>query len=125
MPQDKGFFGSLFDLSFQSLVATKLIKVLYVWSLIVIGLTAVLFAAVAFSFSGVLGAFVLFVLAPMFSLLYVVYTRVVLEFFMAVFRIVENGRDLLALARGQGAAVEGGAAPGPRQPEPATQPWGA
>lgn len=116
MPQEKGFFGSLFDLSFQSLIATRVIKVLYVLSLTVIGLTAIAFAIAAFSRSAALGAFTLLVLAPLVSLLYVIYTRVILELFMAVFRIVENGRDLLALARAQGVAVERDAAGVPTAP---------
>ena len=116
MPQEKGFFGSLFDLSFQSLIATKVIKVLYVLSLTAIGLTAIVFAIAAFSRSAVLGAFTLLVLAPLVSLVYAIYTRVILELFMAVFRIVENGRDLLALARAQGMTVEREAAGVPTAP---------
>jgi hypothetical protein len=50
MMQDrKGFFGSLFDLSFTSLVTTRIIKVLYVLAIIVIGIYALIFIAGGFS----------------------------------------------------------------------------
>ncbi len=44
----RGFFGSLFDLSFTSLVATKIIKVLHVLGLIAIVVSALLLALSAF-----------------------------------------------------------------------------
>ena len=46
---EKGFFGSLFDVSFSSLVTTKVIKVLYILSMILIGLMALIFVGAAFT----------------------------------------------------------------------------
>ncbi len=51
----RGFFGSLFDLSFTSLVATKIIKVLHVLGLIAIVVSALLLALSAFRVNGALG----------------------------------------------------------------------
>jgi hypothetical protein len=95
----KGFFGSLFDLSFSSLITTSVIKVLYVLTLIGIGLTALGFIVVAFKADTAFGVVTLLILAPLASLFYVIYARVILEFIIVVFRIAEYNRDMLALAR--------------------------
>jgi hypothetical protein len=42
---DQGFLASLFDISFSSLITTKVIKVLYLLSMIIIGLLALVRAA--------------------------------------------------------------------------------
>lgn len=100
MPQ-KGFLASLFDLSFTNLVTTKVIKFVYVITLIAIALLALVFIVAAFNESAGYGVVTLLIIAPVLSLLYVVYTRVILEFIIAIFRIMEYQRDLLALAREQ------------------------
>ena len=51
----RGFFASLFDLSFTSLVATRIIKLLYVLSMIGIGLSALIFILAAFHESSAAG----------------------------------------------------------------------
>ncbi len=93
------FFSSLFDLSFTSLVATRIIKVLYVLSIVLIGLTALLFIVGAFHRSAAAGVAVLFIVAPIMSLFYLVYARVILELFIALFRIMENTSELVAQGR--------------------------
>lgn len=100
MPE-KGFLASLFDLSFTSLVTPKVIKFIYVLSLIVIGLGALFFVVAAFVQSVALGLLTLLILAPLMSLIYVVYARVLMEFFIAVFRIMEYQHEMLLLARQQ------------------------
>jgi hypothetical protein len=97
----KGFFGSLFDISFSSLITTKVIKVLYVISLIVIGLFSLFFIIGAFSRSAGLGVLTLIIFAPLGALLYTVYTRVILEFIIVVFRIAEYNGELVSLKRQQ------------------------
>lgn len=94
--ESKGFFGSLFDLSFSSLVTPKII---YVLTLIAIALLAILFIVSAFSTNSGFGALTLLVLAPIFSLFYIVYARVFLEFFIAIFRVAETNAELVALKR--------------------------
>jgi hypothetical protein len=98
----KGFFASLFDISFSSLITTKVIKVLYVISLIVIGLVALFFVIAAFASSSAAGVITLLIIAPLLALLYVVYTRVVLEFIIVVFRIAEYTHELVELTRAGG-----------------------
>lgn len=97
--ESKGFFGSLFDLSFSSLVTPRIIKTIYVLTLIGIALAAILFTISAFSTSSGLGAITLLILAPIFSLFYIVYARVFLEFFLAIFRVAETNAELVALKR--------------------------
>jgi hypothetical protein len=110
-----GFLRSLFDLSFSSFVTTKVVKLVYLLTLLAIGLLAVFFVIAGFSQSPALGAVVLLILAPLSSLFYAVYARVLLEFIIAVFRIAEYQRDLLVLAQHQAASV----APAPPAPSPA------
>jgi Domain of unknown function (DUF4282)/zinc-ribbon domain len=90
---DKGFFSSLLDLSFTSFVTTKIVKVLYVLSLILIAITALVFVVAGFQESAGLGLFMLVIGAPLGALLYTIYTRVILEFIIQVFRIGELLRD--------------------------------
>ena len=111
MPE-KGFFGALFDLTFSSFITTKIIKVLYVLAIIIAGLIALAYVIFAFAADPVLGLVTLVVLAPLGFLLYVIYTRVLLELFIAIFRIMETNVELVHLQRGS----SGG--PPPYQPPP-------
>ena len=100
MPK-KGFFASLFDLSFTSFITTKIIKFLYVLTLVLIGLFALAFVIAAFDQSTGFGVAALLVLAPLGFLLYAIYSRVLLEFLIAVFRIMESNHELVFLTRQQ------------------------
>ena len=91
---NKGFFGSLFDISFTEFITTRIIKVLFV--LAIIG-SAI--AAAALLVTGIAGggarAFASIILAPLVFLLYVVMARIWLEVIMVMFRIVENTDKLV------------------------------
>ena len=91
MPE-QGFLASLFDVSFRSLVTTKVIKVLYILSMIGIGLLALAFVVAAFNNDAATGLLVLIIVAPLMSLLYLIYVRVLLEIVIAVFRIMETNK---------------------------------
>ena len=97
--ETKGFFRSLFDLSFSSLVTPRIIKIIYVITLIGIGLTALLFIIAAFNQNSGFGALMLLIIAPILSLFYIVYARVFLEFFIAIFRLAETNAALVSLKR--------------------------
>ena len=97
--ETRGFFRSLFDLSFSSLVTPKVIKFIYLLTLIGIGLLALVFIIGAFAQNSGFGALTLFVIAPILSLFYVVYARVFLEFFIAIFRLAETNAELVSLKR--------------------------
>jgi hypothetical protein len=117
----KGFFGSLFDLSFSSLVTTKVIKLLYILTLVAIGVYDLGLIVLAFKISGVVGALTLLIVVPVFSVFAAVYARVLLEFVIAIFRIMENTGEQVELARRQ---IDG-AGPAPTPPPvggPFTQP---
>ena len=116
MPQ-KGFFGSLFDFSFTSFVTTKIVKFLYVLTVVLLGIAALVFVVASFSSSAAAGLFMLVIGAPLAFLLYVIYTRVLLELLIAIFRIMETNAELVALQR---QALAGVAAPPP--PTAATAP---
>ncbi|HKG38402.1 MAG TPA: DUF4282 domain-containing protein [Conexibacter sp.] len=114
----KGFLGSLFDLSFTSFVTTKLIKVLYVLSLVLLAIGYVVIAIACFSSGGDsvtvngdgtfernsggntgLGLLWLFVIGPILLFFYVLLYRVFFELVVVLFRIFENSRDQLAVTR--------------------------
>ena len=95
----KGFFGSLFDLSFSSLITTKIIKVLYVLTLILIGFAYIAFTISAFAADSGVGALVLFILGPLGALFYIVYARVFLEIVIALFRIMESNVEIAGSLR--------------------------
>jgi phosphoglycerol transferase MdoB-like AlkP superfamily enzyme len=116
LPQDKGFFGSLFDTTFSSLITTKIIRVLYILALIVIGLAALFYTIFAFTQSAALGVITLLVLAPLAALLYAIYTRVILEVIIVLFRILETNQQIAANTAG----LAGGGAPSSTFVPPAT-----
>src|SRR3954451_4638753 len=110
MGQSRGFLESLFDVSFSSLVTTRVIKVLYILSMIIIGILALFFVVAAFSNSIAGGIVVLVIIAPLAALLYLIYARVLLELVIVIFRIMETNVELVDLQRAQ---VAGGVAPPP------------
>jgi hypothetical protein len=115
----QGFLASLFDISFSSLITTWVIKVLYVLSMVIIGLVAVVFVVAAFADSVAGGIVVLLVVAPPFGLLYLIYVRVLLELVIVIFRITESNVELVSLQRGQAA---GGSTPPPPSSSPPPAP---
>ena len=119
MPE-RSFVASLFDTSFSSFVTTRVIKVLYILSMILIGLGALAFIGAAFANSAAFGVITLLVIAPLVSLLYLTYVRVLLELVIAIFRITETNVELVALQRGQSPAPTSGPAapPAPAPPPP-------
>ncbi len=113
--QERGFFGALFDVSFTSFVTTRIIKVLYIITLVVIGLGALAVVVAAFANSVAGGLFMLVIGAPLIALLYVIYTRVILEVLIAIFRIMEYNAEQVSLLR----QAQGLSAP---QPPPTAPP---
>jgi len=95
-----GFLASLFDYSFSSFITSKIIKVLYVLSTIIIGLTTLLLVLAAFNASSGAGLLTLVIIGPLFFLISMIYTRVLLELLMVIFRIHEDVRDINGRAGG-------------------------
>jgi hypothetical protein len=93
---DRGFFGSLFDFSFDNFIAPKLVKFLYVLSLIIISILAIVFVV-----GGLVGlgngspiALLAIILAPLIWLVYLVGARLWLEFFIVIFKISDDLKDI-------------------------------
>jgi hypothetical protein len=119
MRDRKGFLGSLFDLSFTEFVTTRVIKVLYVLTLVLLVIGYLGIAVVIFTggqevttfdeTSGELttesdgsvglGLLWLVIIGPLLLFLYTLLYRVFYELLIVVFRIYENTRDQLELTR--------------------------
>lgn len=99
MESSKGFFATLFDFSFTTLITSKVIKFLYGLSVIGAGLGAVGFIIAGFSNSVALGLVMLVIGAPLYFLLVVVYARVLLEIIMVIFQMAEHVAEIAAQGR--------------------------
>ena len=88
-PRGKGFFGALFDFSFEYFVTPMIVKVVYILSIVGLGLGWLVFLAAAFSQGAGSGLFVL-VLGPVAMLLYLCVIRMTLEFYLAVTRMSQE-----------------------------------
>ena len=97
--EEKGFLGSLMDLSFTSFITTKLIKVLYILSMVLIGLYALVIIGLGFSISPFVGFIFIITVAPLFVLFALIYTRVILELIIVLFRIAENTAEMASQGR--------------------------
>lgn len=104
----RGFFASLFDLSFTSFVTTKFVKVLYVLSLVLLGLAYLVIGIAALSDSAGAGFLWLVVLGPLMLFFYTLFYRVFFELVIVLFRIFENTRDQVALMRAAAPVSAGG-----------------
>src|SRR3954447_25607423 len=85
----KGFFASLFDISFSSLITTRIIKIVYVIILVVIGLVA-LVALIAGIARGGASIIATIIIVPIAALLYTILFRIYLEIVIVLFRIMET-----------------------------------
>ncbi len=87
--EKKGFFGSLFDFSFESFVFPKIVRVLYVIFVVFVCigyLGGVVYAFQMGSMQGI-GAIVL---GPIVLILYLTMIRASMEIAIVLFRIYEN-----------------------------------
>ncbi len=84
------FLHPLFDFSFNQFITSKVVKFLYGLSILAAALMAILFVVIGFNISIGFGVFALLIGAPLIFLLTLIYSRVVLETIIAIFRIAEN-----------------------------------
>jgi len=80
----------LFDFSFNQFVSPKIFKFLYGLSMLCAALIALLFAMAGFKNSMGLGFLALFIGTPLIFLLTVIYSRVLLEMVLVIFRISDH-----------------------------------
>ncbi len=98
------FLASLFDFSFSSFVATRVVKVLYVLVVLVAGLYTLLLLAVGFRAGTGVGLLFLVVVCPLFFIVFVAVYRVLLEVMVVIFRIAD---DLAEIRRRGGSGLLG------------------
>ena len=100
-PPRKGFFGSLFDFSFTSFVAPKIIKFLFVLLIVLVMLATV--GMIVFGLLRVrempAQGLALMILAPFVAFLYLLLGRIWLEVMMVLFRIAENTGEVARNSR--------------------------
>lgn len=99
MNTSTSFVESLMDFSFTSFVTSKIIKLLYGLSILGAGLTAVIMIVCAFAMSALAGIFTLVIVAPLAFAIIVIYSRVLLEIIIVVFRISEHAAEIAANTR--------------------------
>lgn len=86
---DRGFFGALFDFSFQSLVTARLVRLLYGLSVGIAALSGLAALSVVTQASNIVFGLVA---GALVFLGMTVYARVALELSLVLFRIEENTR---------------------------------
>jgi uncharacterized protein DUF4282 len=92
----KGYLASLFDFGFNYFVTPKIVKFVYALVTIIITLWELGFAIFAFRINAVLGIITLFILCPIFFIIYLSLWRIVLELVMIIFRIAGDIRSIRA-----------------------------
>lgn len=86
--QNKTFFQTLFDFSFSGFISIDLIRVLYMVSILMAGIAVVAGIIAAFS-NGISYGIGAILLAPVLFLVYVLFSRVLFEVFIVIFKIAD------------------------------------
>jgi hypothetical protein len=93
----KGFFAGLFDFTFETFVALKVIKVLYGLFLLILalGILGGFGAAIVSIFQGqVLAGLGMLIVLPIAALIYLVMGRVYFELIIVMFKIAEDADEI-------------------------------
>jgi len=106
-----GFLSALFDFSFENFITSKLIGLLYGLALAGGAISALSFAISGFANSFLMGIGTL-VLSVLFFAIFVMYSRVILEILIVIFRIAENTGELVK--QGKTTTPQSGVSPAPR-----------
>jgi hypothetical protein len=88
-PARKGFFGALFDFTFEHFITPIIVKIVYVLAFAALVLGWLLFLVTGFSQSAAAGVAVL-ILGPIGVILYLAFIRMTLEFYLAIVRMSED-----------------------------------
>jgi len=103
----RGFFATLFDLSFTEFVALRLMRVLYVLGIIGSGIGALVFIVGGFSHGAGVGVLAL-ILSPAIFTLLVIVCRVQVELMVVLFSIAQSVGDI---AKGKASPPQPSATP--------------
>ena len=90
MIEKTGFIGSLFDFSFTEFVTTRIIKFLFVLSIILSAIVALGIVIAGFSSNSGAAGILALLFSPVVFFLNVLFSRIWLELIIVVFRIAEN-----------------------------------
>jgi hypothetical protein len=101
MEEPKGFLGALFDFSFTAFITSRLVRFLYGLSIAGAALVSLFLIARGFNVSAGGGVFMLFIGAPLYFLLSVMFSRVLLEIVIVIFRISENTAEMARQGRAE------------------------
>jgi cellulose synthase/poly-beta-1,6-N-acetylglucosamine synthase-like glycosyltransferase len=104
--QASSFFAGLFDFKFTTFITLRFLRVIYT-ILVVLILLGGLVTFIAFASRGGSGIVVGIILAPIVTLLYLVFVRIYMELIALFFRIGEN-TSIMAGRSGDGAQAAGG-----------------
>jgi hypothetical protein len=110
------FFKTLFDFSFSEYVTTKIIKFLYVVTIIIAALTWLGVLIFSLGQRNALAVIAALILCPIAFVLQVIFTRVGYEILIVVFGIAEHTRDM-AWALTGGRKAPPATPPAPVQPQ--------
>lgn len=89
----RGFFESLMDTRFDSLITPKLIRFLYVVSMIVLAIGTVVWIIAGFADKASTGVIFL-ILAPLIALIYLIVIRLWLELIVVTFKIRDAAEQI-------------------------------
>lgn len=110
--ETKGFFAGLFDFGFTSFITLKFLRLIYGVLVVLIVLFGVGFLIAGLSQGGGTAVAAIF-LAPLGTLLYLIFTRISMEVVALFFRIGENTSIMAAAATGQAPPPAGPSYGGP------------
>ena len=100
-PPPSDSFGALFDVTFKGSAGMPLVKVLFVLGIIVAAGVAVLIVYVSQNNPSVIDPTAAIILAPILFLLYVMQTRLMMEVFVAIFRMEKHLSEIIQQGRRQ------------------------
>ena len=96
--EDKGFFGTLFDLSFSEFITIKVIKVIYILLLVLIGIGYLIGIITGFV-RGFGAGLLAMILGALVAFLYILGARIGMETIIVLFRIAENTQEITERGR--------------------------
>jgi hypothetical protein len=87
------------DFSFTSFVTSKIIKLLYGLSIVGAGVLGLILIIAGFGMSTLTGLLMLLIVAPLVVIVSIIYSRVLLEIVIVIFRVSEHSAEIAANTR--------------------------
>lgn len=113
--QKKGFWASLFDMTFSSFITVKIVQLLY-WLAIIFNALVCLGLVIVASDQDGGAAVIMLILAPIIFIILTIFARVYLETTIVLFKIADNTGEIAFNGR------TGRAPTGPVEPQPEAAP---